>query len=114
MANVAVTFGYVDPDGTNDAVLISPAPGSTQSSVVSAVVTALHQTGVTPTWVDGSPTWLVNGLASHMGIPSGTPVGWYPTATPDADVEEAIAPSEPMTQFVFNRAMRRAMARGKS
>jgi hypothetical protein len=101
MANVAIQFGYVDPDGTNDAVTISP-PANSLGLVESVdVVAALKATGVTPLWVDGLTQALVAELALEMGIPSGTPAGWWGEPTTTKDGVELPPPT-------LNRAARRA------
>jgi hypothetical protein len=103
-AGVVIEVGYVDPDGVNTAAVISPSANVTGAALRDLAISAWETLGeFTPMWVDGSPPAVVNAISVKLGIPAGTPVGWYPTEV------VADGPSEfSSVTFMPNRAQRRA------
>jgi hypothetical protein len=104
MASVVIEVGYVDADGANTAAAISPAAGVTGAALRDLAISAWKSLGeFTPVWVDGSPPAAVAAVSARLGVPAGTPPGWYPTEV------VADGPSElSSVTFMPNRAQRRA------
>jgi hypothetical protein len=103
--SVAITVGYVNVEGVNDAVVISPPLAATRANMRTIAIAAYQAPGrPTPLWVDGSPANLVADIAAHFSIPSGTPAGWFdPPVTTDS-VEEPTDGADHEHIFVFRKA----------